>query len=261
MAARKINWRRLRSRIYLLAMVAGFCFYIYDYKFWFVLEGYKVEAQSSVIEQRLWEIFPRRCLTFWPYLLKDSNGLKEFLERDMPVTVETRMTELGRFTTKIEWLKAWIKVEWRGKIWCISRDGRMWLFENGSKSDDTGRLIWKIPSQDTEGESANMLPISGVFKAPIQTEVIASFLYDFEGFKWFEAASEISWERRAGMNLFILKLTNGTQKFDLYFQPDKYPGQDIGQNIEEVFEDAIKEGNRHVLIDATYDGKISLRNL
>ena len=261
MAARKINWGRVRSKIYLLAMIVGCCVYMVQYKWWFPLKGYKVEAQSNVIEQRLWEVFPRRCLSFWPYLLKDSKGLKEFLERDMPVIVETHMEGLGRFKTKIEWLKAWIKVEWRGKIWCISRDGRMWLFEQGSKNDDTGNLIWKLPEQGNAPESVNIqAPISGVFKTPLPTEVIASFLYDFDSFKWFEAASEVSWESRAGMNLFTLKLKNGTQKFELYLQPDKYPGYDVGQTIEDIFAKLKSEGGNHT-IDATYEGKILLRNL
>ena len=73
-------------------------------------------------------------------------------------------------------------------------------------------------------------------------------------------AEEISWERRAGMNLFILKLQNGTQKFELYFQPDKYPNQDIGTTIEKSISNVISKGGNHI-IDATYEGKIFVRGL
>ena len=259
MARRKKNWRRFRSRLYLLAMIAGLITYIIQYESWFALKGYRVEAQSNIIEKRLWEVFPQRCLTFWPYLLKDSKGLKEFLESDMPVTVEIRMEKFGRFRTKIEWLKAWVKVEWRGKIWSISRDGRMWLFEQGSKNEqETGHLIWKIHENDAQKNI--QAPPGGVFKSPIQTEAMASFLNEFNSFKWFEAAEEVTWESRAGMNLFILKLTNGAQKFELYLQPDKYPGQDVGGTVESIFSKLTKEGGNHI-IDATYEGKISLRHL
>ncbi len=182
--------------------------YIRDYKYWFTLKDYRVETQSQVLERRLWDVFPKRCLTFWPYMLKDADGVKEFLERDMPVTVETHMEGLGSFTTKIDWLEAWIKVDWRGKIWCISRDGRMWLYQRGRQIDDNaGRLVWKIPDAGNSGEAFTAeAPMTGVFRSPIDTGVIASFLEDFRGCRWFEAADDITWERRAGMDLFFLKL-------------------------------------------------------
>ena len=111
--------------------------YLSEYKYWFTMKDYRVEAQSQVLEQRFWEIFPIRCLTFWPYFLKDGKTVGEFLERDMPVTVETKMEGLGTFRTKIQWLSAWVKIDWQGKIWCISRDGRMWSFDLSSVRDKT----------------------------------------------------------------------------------------------------------------------------
>ena len=230
--------------------------YVRDYKYWFTLSGYKIEAQSQILERRLWEIFPKRCLTFWPYMLKDSGGIKDFLELDMPVSVDTRMNGLGSFTTRIDWLKAWVKVEWRGHIWCISRDGRMWLFQRGRQNDDeAGRLVWKIPDDAGEQE-----PVSGVFRPPISTEAIASFLDEFGKCSWFEAADDITLERRAGMDLFVLRLSRGGQKFELYLQRGKYSGHDVGAEIEELLSRLVSEGGNHI-IDATYEGKIVLRNL
>lgn len=236
--------------------------YMSEYKYWFTMKDYRVETQSQVLERRLWEVFPKRCLTFWPYMLKDSGGMKEFLERDMPVKVDTHMEGLARFTTKIDWLEAWVKVDWRGHIWCISRDGRMWIFQRGRQIDDsTGRLVWKIPDAGNSGEAVTSdAPMTGVFRSPIDTEVIASFLEDFRGCKWFEAADGITWERRAGMDLFFLKLSHGTQKFELYLQRGKYLNQDLGAEIDELFSRLINEGGNHI-IDATYEGKIVLRKL
>ena len=231
--------------------------YIRDYRYWFALEDYQVKAQSQIMEQRLWEIFPKRCLTFWPYMYKDAEGIKEFLEKDMPVTVETESTWTGRFTTKIEWLRAWVKVQWRGKLWCISKDGRMWENSPGRQNDeDAGRLVWKI--NELEEEEAPQ--IYGVFKSPLSTEVIALFIEEFRGYKWFDAADEITWERRAGMDLFTLKLSHGTQRFELQLQRDKYKDQEIGRTIEDLFLRLINEGGNHI-IDATYEGKISVRKL
>ena len=237
--------------------------YAAEYKSWFALSGYKIVAQSEALEKRLWEIFPQRCLNFWPYLLKDSQGMKEFLELDMPVSVETHMTKLGNFTTTIEWLKAWVKVNWRDKIWCVSRDGRMWLYEQGGQNDNEAglKLIWNISDKSTFPDGVDFqAPPSGVFVSPFSTEIIAAFLDEFEKFKWFKAAVEISWTRRAGMDLFTLKMTQGQQKFELFLQPGKYPGQDLGATIEDLFSRLVNEGGNHI-IDATYEGKILLRRL
>ena len=242
-------------------MLIGCMTRIYEYRFWFTLKGYKVEAQSQALERRLWEVFPQRCLTFWPYLMRDSKGMKDFLERDMPVIVDTKMEGLGNFRTKIEWLKAWVKVEWRGKIWCISRDRKMWLYEPGRPSEaEAGALVWKVPEDGGTGDVNVQPPMFGVFDSPISTEVIDSFLEEFRGYRWFDAAQEITWERRAGMDLFVLKLSHGRQKFELYLQRRKYIGQEIGASIDDVFDGLIQQGGNHV-IDATYEGKIVLRKL
>ena len=253
------NWGRIRSRLYVLALFAGFCFYMYDYEAWFSLKGYKIIAESNKIEQRIWEIFPRRCLDFWPYLLKDAKGMKEFLESDMPVTVETHMESFGRFVTRAEWLRAWIKVNWRGNLWSVSRDGRMWLYDQGLKdNEELSGPVWKI--FENKNDSENQTTFSGVFKSPLPLDIMASFMREFEMFEWFSNASEITFESRAGMNLFILKISRGSQKFELQIQPDKYPDQDVGQTVEDIFEKLISEGGNHI-IDATYEGKILLRGL
>ena len=234
---------------------------IYEYRFWFTLKDYRVDAKSQALEQRLWEVFPQRCITFWPYLIRDSQGMKDFLERDMPVIVDTKMERLGHFRTTITWRKAWVKVDWRGKVWCISRDGKMWLYEPDRPSEaEAGSLVWKVPEDGGSGENIVQPPTFGVFSSPISTEVIESFLEEFRSCKWFEAAREITWERRAGMDMFFLKLVHGTQRFELYLQREKYAEQYIGQAIDEIFTNLVNEGGNHI-IDATYEGKIVLRNL
>ena len=253
------NWGRFRSRLYLIALLLGCCFYFYDYKYWFALKGYKIIAESNKIEQRIWEVFPRRCLEFWPYLLKDSKGMKEFLESDMPVKVETRMESFGRFVTKAEWLRAWIKVNWHGNLWSVSRDGQMWLYDQGSLEDkELNGPVWKI--FENKNSSENQISFSGVFKSPLQINIIADFMREFDSFDWFNSASEITFESRAGMNLFILKISKGSQKFEIQVQPEKYSEQDVGQTLEDIFEKLINEGGNHI-IDATYEGKILLRVL
>ena len=240
-----------------MALAAGILFYIAQYESWFALKGYRIEADSVRIEQRIWEVFPRRCIDFWPYLLSDSKGMKEFLESDMPVTVSTHMESFGRFVTRAEWLKASLKVSWRGSLWSISADGKMWLYESGSKDDaELTGPVWIFHDKgDDDGKI-----FSGVFKSPLPVGVMTDFLRDFENFGWFSRAGEINLESRAGMNLFILKISNGSQKFEIDVQPEKYPDQDVGKTIEDILARLTGEGGNHI-IDATYEGKILIRGL
>ena len=245
MAAKKkkkvINWGRFRSRLYLLAMIAGILFYIAQYESWFALKGYKIIADSNKIEQRI-------CRCHRQGQMSDV----------LVINMLSKENFAGRFVTKAEWIKAWVKVNWRGNLWSISRDGKMWLYEEGSKDDqEIIGPVWKISEKDKTQESAGFY---GVFKSPLPVEVIEKFLREFQTFQWFNKAAEISYESRAGMNLFILKISNKTQKFELQIQPDKYPDQDVGQTVEEIFEKLISEGGNHI-IDATYEGKILLRGL
>ena len=247
-----------RSRIFLLALIVGGLWRLNDYSAWMPLSDYRVEAQSPALEMRLWDVFPSRCLRFWPWLLRDAAGLQEFLERDIPVSMETRMPRLGQFVTTIRWLTPWLKIEWGGRTWCISREGRMWDVERtspsftGSIKGPVWRLTHLIPGLDA-------LP-DGVFRSPISTDVIASLLEEHRGRAWFDAAQEIVWERRAGMDLFRLELVRGEQRFEVLLQSAKYAGQDIGALLDDVFSKLSKEGGDH-MIDATYEGKIVLRPL
>ena len=253
----------MRRRILLFVMLMGCFTRLYEYRYFFTLKNYSIFSQSQSLEKRLWEVFPNRCLVFWPYFMKDNKGLKEFLERDLPVTVDTKMSGLGKFTTKINWLHAWIKVEWRGKIWCISRDGRMWLFETGNPEDRAaGNFVWKIPDDGGAVEFDVKVPTIGVFSSPIDTSVIEGFMKEFGECEWLKSADEVTWQRREGMNLFILQINNKRQRIVIYLQPDKYRGQDIGGTIDERLEKLKNDGQTaNYIIDATYESKISLRRL
>ncbi len=255
-------------------MLCGILFRVYEFKAWFALSNYEIDAQSQELEQRLWEIFPQRDVDFWPYLLKDSEALRDFLERDMPVSVNTQMLKLGKFKTEIKWLEPWVKVHWREKFWYISRDGKMWALDDEINRNFHGndpKIIWRIPKDlpnpdfrlDYTGagvSSDDTMPLFGVFKTPLPTNMMENFLNYFRDYSWFEFVSEVTWERRAGSDLFVLNLERNSQKFKVFIQRDKYSEQDLGLLIEDVFEELAREGGNHI-IDATYEGKIVIKAL
>ena len=221
------------------------------------LSGYRVDAQSPVLEERLWGLFPSRCAAFWPWLFRDAEALGEFLERDIPVTVSTRMSRFGRFETTLRWLTPWVKVEWRGRVWCISKEGRMW---DASESLDPAfdaaikGPVWRL----ARFEDGPQEPPAGVFESPVRTDAIAGFLEEYQGYPWFESVKEIVWDKRAGMDLFRMTVEREGQSLDVLLQRGKYEGQDLGAALEEVFSRLKREGGDHQ-VDATYEGKILVR--
>ena len=224
------------------------------------LKEYCVDAQDPVLEERLWSVFPTRGIYFWPYLLMDAEGLEQFLERDMPVSVSTTMTGIGRFTTTIKWLTPWLKVQWYGQLWCVSKEGRMWnVAEMKAYEKETEGLegpVWHM-KQLREDLPA---PPAGVCAFPISADAVSAFLNEYQSCSWFKTVQDIVWDRRAGADLFRLKLKREKQSFEVLIQNEKYEGQDLGAVLEDIFSKLWKEGGDH-LIDATYEGKILLRGL
>ena len=130
---------------------------------------------------------------------------------------------------------------------------------NGSPSLESLKgPVWRLALLEEEGQP----PPSGVFDAQsfVPTEVIAGFLDEYGGYGWFETVWEITWDRRAGADLFRLKLVRGGQNFEVLIQRAKYAGQDLGVAIEDILNRLSQEGGNH-LIDATYEGKVLLRSL
>ncbi len=233
---------------------------LYEYHEWMSLSGYVVEAQDPAIERRFWDVFPARSLRFWPFFLRDSEGVEEFLEHVLPVSVSTRMTEFGRFVTTLKRLTPWLKVRWRDRLWCISKEGRMW---DAAESDESlaGFEAIKGPVWQLASLSGDMRPLpSGVFASPVSVDVVVAFLREYQDYPWFDAAEEIVWDRRAGADLFRLNLVKGKQRFEVLIQPVKYGGQELGSMLGEILGRLAKENGNH-RIDATYEGKILLKSL
>jgi len=250
-----------KLRVLFLVFLLGGAWRLWEYNVWMALSGYSVKADSPVLERRLWDVFPMRCLRFWPWMLRDAKGLQDFLERDIPVTVSTQMSGMGRFETVIRWLTPWLRVEWDGRLWCVSKEGRMWDAAGTPGAPSLESLkgpVWRLAPLEGGGQ----LPPSGVFdsRSFVPADVIAGFLDEYGGYGWFETVREIMWDRRAGADLFRLKLVRGGQNFEVLIQRVKYAGQDLGVAIEDILNRLSQEGGNH-LIDATYEGKVLLRSL
>ena len=225
---------------------------------WMSLRSYRVESADPALEQRFWDIFPSRCLRFWPFFIRKSQDIGEFLERTSPIIVRTRMTGLGSFSTEIKLLSPWLIVKWRGQTWCLSREGRMWNTSDGTLSirqmEIPKKPLWIIPELTAASSGDQALP-KGVFPSIFSTEPMEGFLAGFGKESWFKDIQEIVLDRRAGADLFRFKLVFGKQEFMVLVQRDKYGWRELNIAFEHILERLRKEGGNH-LIDATYEDKI-----
>ncbi len=117
-------------KVMLYALFLGGGVRIYEYYAWFSMHSYAVKASDPVLERKFWEVFPSESLRFWPYFINQSKNIKVFLEKKMPLNISTSFSGLGNFVTYLNWLTPWIKVEWHGRFWCISKEGRMWAADD-----------------------------------------------------------------------------------------------------------------------------------
>ena len=100
----------------------------------------------------------------------------------------------------------------------------------------------------------------GVFPSPFPLEKINEFLSEYRNYPLFGNVKEIQWERRGGADLFRLSLLRNQQVIKILIQKDKYGRQELGGMIGDILGRLSKEGGNH-LIDATYEGKIILKDL
>ena len=120
--------------------------------------------------------------------------------------------------------------------------------------------LWHLPSSlDTVSADQRPMP-QGVFPAIFSLESAGAFIEEFGKMPWFSEVRDIALERRAGADLFRLRMSYRGREFVVLIQREKYGGVDFGAALENVLNRLAEEGGNH-LIDATYEGKIVVNSL
>ncbi|MDR1048295.1 MAG: hypothetical protein LBL51_00950 [Synergistaceae bacterium] len=253
MTPRKFVWLKL---IFCSLLLGGLWRFNERY-LWMSFRGFRIEVSDPALERRFWDVFPSRCLRFWPLFVRQSREIGAFLERTLPVLVDTRMTGLGEFSTEIRLLTPWLLVEWRGARWCVSREGRMW-----NTADESARVpglelprkpVWKF-SSSSEALERTPWP-GGDFPSIFSMGPVEDFLSRFGREPWFRDVQEVTVGRRAGDELFRLRFVRGRQEFVILIQHEKYEARELEVTLARILAALLEEGGSH-LIDATYRNKI-----
>ena len=253
-----------RFRIILLSIFMGGSLCLFEHYAWLSLRNYTIRSATPELERRFWALLPSAGVRFWPLFIRQSQNIGAFMERTIPVAVITEMEGWGTFSTNIRLLTPWLLVHWRNQVWCISKEGRMW--NTAEPQTRVGGLevpkkpLWKIsPFFGSFGEDSGPLP-AGVFPSIFPVEVFEEFGAAFGGEPWYKDLQEVVLERRAGADLFKLRLTRDKQEFAIWIHRSKYKQSDLNIALVHILSRLAKEGGNH-LIDATYEDKIVVRKL
>jgi len=230
---------------------------------WMTMRELSVNAANPILEERYWDILPSRSLRFWPLFIRSAQDVAVFLEKTTPVLVETRMTGMGSFVTDIRLLSPRMLVEWRGEVWCVSKEGRMWNIAEGSfgfrELEIPLRPLWRMQASSIVCENEQLLP-GGVFPSIFSTDVIDDFLEGLGDASWFDGVEEVALDRRAGDDLFRLRYVREGQEFTILIQRNRLRWEELSLALEHILNRLVREdGSR--LIDATYRDRIVVKNL
>ncbi|MDR1741947.1 MAG: hypothetical protein LBR38_08950 [Synergistaceae bacterium] len=250
-------FRKIAVMILLPALLGGLlqgC----EWYAWMSFRYFGVSAATYALERRFWDVFPSRVLRFWPLFVGESGSLRAFLERTLPVTVDVEMTGFGAFEVDIRWLSPLMLVEWNGRVWCVSRENRMW--DAGERQPGLRlpeKPLWRFAWIGTESEralgvaGAGRTP-SGVFPSVFPIEPVEAFMVNFGGESWFSDVTEVYADRVAGEDVFRLRLVRGRQEIVVSVQNR---GGEFGEVLGRLLESLFREGGSH-FVDATYRNKI-----
>ena len=230
---------------------------------WMSMREMRVNAANPVLEERYWDIFPSQCIRFWPLFMRKSQDVASFLEKTNPVLVKTRMTGMGSFVADIKLLSPRLVVEWKDRVWCISKEGRMWNLADGSFGLRELKIplkpLWRMLASSVVGEDEQLLP-SGVFPSIFSTDAVDDFLRGLGNASWFDDVEEVTVDRRAGDDLFELLYAREGRYCKILIQKDKYEWEYLSIALEHILDRLGKE-NASRLIDATYKDKIVVKDL
>jgi hypothetical protein len=258
MGFRRVGW----FKIILCPVLLGGFLRLNEHYLWTSFRGLSVEADNPALERRFWDVFPSRSSVFWPFFVWKSRDVRDYLERTLPVFVRIRAMGFGSVAVEIKMLSPRALVEWRGGRWCVSREGRMWNADDGNTQLPGLRVpwkpLWRISSLSEPEDEGALLP-GGVFPSPVSIDSIDDFLSSFSSEAWFVDVREISLERRAGAELFRLRLVRGEREFTILIQRDKYEGKALNETLRHVLESLFREGGGY-LVDATYKNKIVVKD-
>ena len=250
--ASKVKRIRYFFLMFLFSFLAGSVYFLFANFGLLSLKGYVLETPSVDIEKRFWELLPAECIRYWPVFVYKSSQIRDLMEKTTPVQVSTEAKGVGLFHTRISYLEPWLMVEWRERVWYLSKEGYMWAPELYA-FDIPRSPTWEI-NESLSRYSGVGMP-DGVFPAVFSVEELKRFDGIFSGQSWYTNVDHIGFDRRAGEFLLRISLDLSEKKIILIINGEESKLYEVDSYLKQVLAQ-ISLDDREIYIDMSYPDKI-----
>lgn len=252
--ASKVKSIRYYILVFILSFLAGSYFFFFESFGFFSLNGYVLETPNAEVEKRFWELLPPECIRYWPALVFKSSQIRALMEKTIPVKVSTEAKGVGLFHTRVSYIEPWLKIEWRGNVWHLSKEGCMWATELSFK--DFKSPVWKVSEALTRySDIGKSITPDGVFPAMFSVEELERFEAIIKVKSWYTDVEYVDFDRRTGEILLRILLNINGRKILLIINGEENKISEIDMLLKQILPQ-IDLRDREILIDMSYPDKV-----
>gem|GEM_PF-1462496 len=253
--ASKIKKIRYFFFVFTFSFLAGSVFFFFENYCFLSLNGYVLETPSAEVEKRFWELLPPECIRYWPVMVFKSSQIRTLMEKTIPVRVSTEATGVGLFHTRVSYLQPWLKVEWRGSLWHLSKEGLMWPWAPELYNFEVAKSpLWKISETlNRYSDIGKSVVPDGVFPAMFPVGELERFEAVFKVQSWYANVEYVDFDRRAGEILLRISLVLNGKKIILMVNGEEDKLSEIDTFLRQILP---QTDHREILIDMSYPDKV-----
>lgn len=257
--------KRIKVFLLLFALILGILISLESRTHFMRLQKIEISPIGMLPTAVAWKNVSHAEEHLWLLLLLKKSDYEEKIESRYPVDCKLRIAGWGKLQVKLQTLEPIARVEWNGKYWYISEDGKIWpddLKVNSiltlDKIKDKPVLFWSN-DRITPFEIGNSH--DEIKKTALPIDQIMEWQNVLASVKWLDKISAIKTEDNDGISAvrLIFKDKNGNigGSVLLPWNTDDWVVSALA--INKICPDltSLSQSN---FIDATYKGKILVKN-
>lgn len=241
-----------------MALFAGaFCSVEAHYQF-LRLQGMEIQPKGICSDSVFWKEVSEGGKRFWPLLYMESGSVIQNVEEEYPLSVSAGLSGLGKLRWNVTPLKPWISILYKGDLWYLSRDGRLWKTDLSANKEIKGVLppggplwVWGkgLPSPFLEGT-----PKHPIEKSSIPTDLISQWIDGLKGTGLWEKAMKVQVNSQENREVLTVFLQEG-KWVQLKLDQDTKEWPAIVDAVRMILKKEISN-DETLLVDATYKDRI-----
>lgn len=228
------------------------------------LEGPDIATDDPVAESFFWKNVNPTTLRYGPLFFMESDDLGRRIEKESPLVLSVEKRGLNGSTVSLVPLVPWLTVEWRGKRFYLTRDGKIWEQAHPLNTSLSGIekpkappfiLADDLPSpiDETAGEQV-------VYHALLPMGSFAAWMDGLSASGWKDTTRAVRVSRRIGH--YLLELSLRLQKWNvrLLVRGDQSSWKEYGSAVAQILGEFPFSGE-DLIIDTTYTDRIIVRRV